>query len=297
MKNVFTKKFCLVLINIIFLSKLFSKVNETFLLPSVVEEISLMTGLNSLSEDISSVFHNPSGIAMTVSRKVSLNYGNLFNEIKSGCVIGVFPINETNFSLGIKYYNLGESDFFDEFGTKINSKNLFAYSIFAGFGNEMFLPGFYSGISFGIQNVNLKKEYQIGLSRLGVIYIFPINETELHFGLNCGIEYSLNNKEITFIPAVGIKYFIPEYETFFLLGYKNVNNIPFYSSGLEISFVKNINLTLGYELAKQKEGFLTNFGIGIKFDFLKKQSFDLSFGFKTGGVLGQSFVTSIGFKL
>jgi opacity protein-like surface antigen len=90
---------------------------------------------------------------------------------------------------------------------------------------------------------------------------------------------------------------LPEYDTFFLVSHKNFKGIKFYNIGLEIGFIRNINITLGYEFVEQKNNFLNNFGLAIKFDFIKMQGFDLGFGFRSGGVLGQIFSTSLGIKL
>ncbi|MFQ3675098.1 MAG: hypothetical protein SNJ64_00975, partial [Endomicrobiia bacterium] len=78
------KKIVFVIILNFLLSCLFSNTNETFLLPSSVEESSLMSVLDSISEDINSVFYNPAGISMNNIKKLGLNYGALFDNMRSG---------------------------------------------------------------------------------------------------------------------------------------------------------------------------------------------------------------------
>ncbi len=296
-KKITHKIFFLFMVNTFFWLNLNADINEIFLLPSSIEESGLMTSLYSISQDINSIFYNPAGIAINNIKRFGLNYSILFDNIKSGSVILNFPTKKNNYSFGIKYNDLGDITFYNDYGEKLGVKNLYAYRINIGFGNELFISGLYLGISLGVQNIVLNKEYFLTTLNIGGIYIIPIQETEVHIGSNIGSQYNFVEKKVILTPSLGMKYFLPEYKSFVSLAYKIIDRTDFYSFGLELSFIKNINLILGYEISTQIKDWNNNFGIATKINLTKRQDFSIGFGYRTLNNLGNILSTSIEFRL
>lgn len=185
----------------------------------------------------------------------------------------------------------------NESGEVKGEKQLSAYEASCVAGTEIFVSGLLVGGGITFRGVSTTKQYFDYLSKVGLIYILPVEQTEIHFGFNIESGYINELKKFYSSPSLGVKYYIPEYKTFVVVSYNNfLEGIDFYDISLELGFVRDVEFIVGYELTEQLNGLSNSFSVGTRLKF-DNEKVNIGLGYRTLNNLGYVFSTGIEFKL
>jgi len=241
----------------VFFSTSYCSIFEPYFLPYSAEEVVYMQAINVLSEGEESCGKNPAGCALENKKFVSIGYTYLNFKDNLSNIKLFLPKKFGNLGFLLRYADFGETEFVSE-SFDITKEKLYSLILNTSLGKEIFFPGLFLGFDFNFGNVKFDKTMQTFGCSFGARYIFNFVSTELHFASTIGTNFA--EDENLFFYAFGLKYYLPEYKSFFSLAY-NKNVYEFLTTTFEIDLAKNFLLIFGYETSKG----LSNYSIGGKF--------------------------------